>query len=355
MAKKRGIATSVNVLSAIKIPLGDSEAVEMNFAETEPASIGGFVYRDDNNDGNRQSGELGIHGIRVRLVPIATVSSQEALFATTDASGAYQFDGLSPGSYEIIEVDQPQDLIDGLDSAGTIDGNVVGIADEPGDAIRNIGLFGGDVGIEYNFGELALGKISGLVYLADPGLDCSGTHPPQSFEALGGVIVELQRPDGNVVSRITTTPMGEYRFSDIPPGVYRIVQYTPGDLLDGSAHVGTIDGQHSGQATDGTMIRQITMTPGGTGIEYDFCEVAPANLSGNVYYDHSNDGQRDTGEQGIANTRVSLIDSSGTVVQQTTTDADGKYEFHGLMPGTYELREDQPIGYIDGIDSVGRV
>ncbi|MEO1616741.1 MAG: SdrD B-like domain-containing protein, partial [Planctomycetota bacterium] len=350
-----GIAEGDNVLTEIALPLGDTDAVEMNFAEARPASLSGFVYRDDNNDGIRQTTESGLAGVTVRLVPVGSSTAADSVDAVTDASGAYSFAGLRPGQYEVIEVNQPAGLLDGLDSAGTISGVTVGVAENPGDAIRGISLRGGDVGIEYNFGEIAYAEISGFVYLAAPGADCTGELQPGSDEPLEGVLVELQRPDGNVISRVSTTANGSYSFTDVEPGEYRIVQYTPDGLIDGRAFPGMIDGVRLGDSESGMMISRITLSPADVGVEYNFCEIAPANLSGWVYYDASQNGVRDNGEAGIPNTTVMLVDENGDVVQTTISDAEGRYEFRGLPPGNYEIRQEQPADYLDGGDSLGTI
>ncbi|MCC9601882.1 carboxypeptidase regulatory-like domain-containing protein [Stieleria sp. JC731] len=350
-----GSAIGLDVLSSIEIPLGDSDAVEMNFAEAEAASIGGYVYRDNNDNGIREAGETGIAGVTIRIVPVVTVGDQDAVTTVTLSDGSYYVSNLSPGTYEIFEVTQPAGLIDGKDTAGTVNSVTVGVADTNGDAIRAINLDGGDVGVEYNFGELETGEISGLVYLANPGEACYPTYDPSLAEPLGGVIVELQTPDGNVISRVTTTPMGVYHFGDVVPGQYRIVQYTPDGLLDGASYAGTIDGVSMGQALDGTVIRQITMTPGGVGTDYHFCEIAPVTLSGYVYHDRSFEGTRDPGEEGIAGASISLVDDSGNTVATTQTDSNGFYQFESLPPGNYTLIEQQPSGYLDGIDRAGTI
>ena len=348
-----GSAVDPNTIAEIIIPLGDQSSINNDFAEAVPSSIEGYVYRDDNDNGSRDAGEVGIAGVQVRLLPIQTIAPQSTLTVTTNEDGSYAFEGLAPGKYEVIEIQQPPNLTDGKDAAGTIDGQVVGVADNPGDRIREIMLAGDDHGIEYNFGELALGSLGGFVYLAAPGADCTGDHDAEGNTPIAGARVQLQSVEGIVVAEVTTASDGSYMFDDVPRGLYRIVQFTPNGLLDGNSHVGVIDGVQSGQAVSGGLISEITLTPGGVGTEYNFCEIAPATISGYVYHDQSNDGSRDAGEEGIAGSTVSLVDSAGNIVATATTDANGRYEFDGIEPGDYSLVQTQPDGFYDGIDSVG--
>lgn len=118
-----------------------------NFSEVQPASIAGNVYFDASNDGVRDPGESGISGVTVELTgPVNRTT-------TTDANGAYRFDGLPPGEYTVTEI-QPQGWDDGLDTRGTVDGAGRG-DDSANDIIASIQLVPGDAGIEYNFGEIA--------------------------------------------------------------------------------------------------------------------------------------------------------------------------------------------------------
>ncbi|MCG8651062.1 MAG: carboxypeptidase regulatory-like domain-containing protein, partial [Pirellulales bacterium] len=350
-----GQAESVDVLTEIAIPLGGTSAVNFDFAEAQSASLSGFVYQDDNNDGVRDPSETGIAGVQVRLVPLDTIAPQASLTAITDANGAYRFSGLAPGSYEVIEVNQPADLSDGKDSPGTIAGQVVGVADNPGDRITAISLAGNDVAVEYNFGEVPFGSLTGFVYLAAPGEDCNSHHDTDGSTPLVDVSLELQSSDGTTIATTRTGADGSYRFGRLPVGNYRIVQFTPDGLIDGSAHTGTIDGLPVGSALGGGLIQDITLTAGGLGVEYNFCEAAPANISGYVFEDQSNDGIRDVGEVGIEQTRIALVDSVGNIVATTQTDQNGRYEFTGIAPGQYSLVETQPAGFLDGLDSVGRI
>ena len=87
-----------------------------------------------------------------------------------------------------------------------------------------------------------------------------------------------------------------------------------------------------------------------------------ASLSGTVFADRNNDGQKNFNDYGLLGVTIQLIgtdDSGNTVSLSTTTDADGNYSFTGLRAGTYTILEGTlPPQYgllFDGIDSVGTV
>jgi len=326
-----------------------------------PASISGFVYRDDNDSGTRDPGEIGLGGIRVRLEPIDTIAPQSSLITTTSADGSYRFENLMPGEYRVVQLDQPAGLQDGKDAAGTIGGVIVGQAMNPGDQIIDVILAGGDEGVEYNFGELPLGSISGYVYLAAPGSDCFGSTEPEGSTPLADVLLQLRDETGTTIATTRTDANGRYQFDQLAAGTYDITQITPEGLFDGGSRAGTIRSIATGlevaigEAVDGGLIRDVDLSPGGEGTGYDFCEAAPASLSGNVYHDRDNDGVREPGEEPIPGTTLTLVDADGLTVAMTQTDANGAYQFVDLAAGTYRILEAQPIGFLDGIDSVGRI
>ena len=60
-----------------------------------------------------------------------------------------------------------------------------------------------------------------------------------------------------------------------------------------------------------------------------------------------NDGRKNSGELGIPDITVELLNSGGTVIATTETDTNGVYLFTGLIPGTYSVRIPQDE-FIDG-------
>jgi uncharacterized repeat protein (TIGR01451 family) len=62
-------------------------------------NISGTVFEDQNHNGVREAGEPLLPGVTI------TLSGTASLTTTTDASGAYSFNNLSPGAYSVTETD----------------------------------------------------------------------------------------------------------------------------------------------------------------------------------------------------------------------------------------------------------
>lgn len=97
--------------------------------------------------------------------------------------------------------------------------------------------------------------------------------------------------------------------------------------------------------------------------------VAPstASLSGFVYVDADNSGQREEDsygapiELGLPNVTITLFRTDegaadpSTPLDQMTTGPGGEYLFEGLEPGTYRIVEEQPECFLDGQETLGIV
>lgn len=60
------------------------------------------------------------------------------------------------------------------------------------------------------------------------------------------------------------------------------------------------------------------------------------SLSGYVWLDKNKNGGKDVEEENISSVKVQLL-KSGTMIKATTTDGSGKYEFKGLLNGSYSV------------------
>ena len=88
--------------------------------------------------------------------------------------------------------------------------------------------------------------------------------------------------------------------------------------------------------------------------------VAKASIGNFVWEDKNYNGLQDSGEAGIANVTVKLLNSVGAVLASTTTGANGEYLFGNLNPADYKVQVVAPSGYFttkkdqganDGVDS----
>jgi protocatechuate 3,4-dioxygenase beta subunit len=293
--------------------------------------------------------------------------------AVTDSQGYYQFTVLAPGKYAVMEI-HPDGWLDGKDTPG----NLGGVADPAigADMIRMIMIDFGVHGVEYNFGELKPGSISGKVK-ASTLPDCESD--PDAIP-LSGVMIELLDASGNVIRTTTTDAMGMYRFDGLRPGNYSVREIQPAEYFDGMDHLGSGSGSFLGN----DYLADIFVGSEQHLVEYDFCEVPPAVLSGFVFIDGPpivqlgtptpeelaalRDGLLTADDTRLGGVIMELRDGfSGDPIMaeqalpgyygagpiRVVTDANGFYEFQGLAGGTYAVVQIQPGGVIDHLETPG--
>lgn len=104
--------------ASVTVPVGGREVVDIGIAEE--VSLGSTVWIDDDGDGTRDAGELGIAGVAVSLYD----NLGNLVAGTfTNGDGNYLFTGLAPGTYR-VELDRatlPDELRATYDRDGTPD------------------------------------------------------------------------------------------------------------------------------------------------------------------------------------------------------------------------------------------
>jgi hypothetical protein len=216
--------------------------------------------------------------------------------------------------------------------------------------ITAINLLPGTAGINYNFGELLPGSLSGLVYLDanDEGIKETGEV------GLSGITITLSGTDDRgaaVHASQLTAADGTYSFQNLRPGTYIITETPPATYLDGQDTIGSLGGVVSSE-----QFSAIVLNAGAGGQNYNFAEVLPGSLSGFVYVDFNNDGILDNGDARVGAVTITLSgtnDLSQSVFATQVSLNDGSYQFLGLRPGTYVLTLTQPSNYVPGRDSAG--
>lgn len=326
-----GKATDANNITRI-ILVGGSNAINYDFCDLVPAEISGHTYFDANNNGRRDTGEAPLANVAVQLRDSSgtIIASQN-----TDAQGFYSFKNVRPGVYQVTE-QTPVGYLPGQASAGSLGGQT----DSTGDLIRIIPLGSGAKGVNYDFGEILVGSLSGTVYV-DSNRDCIRQEDERP---LAGVIITLLSASGSVVATAVTDSNGNYHFDNLQAGTYTVRESQPAGYFQGGQKAGSGGGIDTVQ----DVISQIEIGPGEDLVEYDFCEVEPGSISGTVFVDRDFDCVQDTTERSLAGVKVELLDDANRVVASTVTDSNGNYSFTNLMPGKYSVRETQPTGLFQG-------
>ncbi len=311
----------------------------------KPIMLSGVVYHDRNQTVMQDAGEEGIAGVGLTLEQWnGTTYVSTGKTAVTDANGAYKFNGLLPGKYRVVET-QPSGWFSTGSKAGTVNGATRGTTSGP-DALIEITLDGGETSIRNDFGEILPAKISGTVH-ADPEWDC--IVGPNDI-LLAGVKMELLNAQGIVIATTFTNAAGYYEFTGLMPGTYGVNEIQPTGYYDLATHIGSAGGIKSGNT-----VSQILLSSGTDAVNYNYCEAVPGEISGRVWADPQGDCNWATGGIALSGVVIELLDQNGVVIRTTTTDVNGQYKFTDLAPGTYGVREIQPVGYFQGAAHIGSV
>ncbi|MBQ3453575.1 MAG: hypothetical protein IJG25_01785, partial [Thermoguttaceae bacterium] len=241
-----------------KIQLGwNQHGIDYNFGELKLGSIEGNVFEDRNDNGWMDSGEPGIAQVKIELLKWNGTQYEVIDSQLTDHTGHYRFDNLAiNGEYAVRET-QPTEYVDGKEQLGTFNNVPRGVVGE--DQFTKINIGWNEHGVEYNFGELLLGSISGYVFEDH---DNNGFYEPA---AQGGVDVPIANvtvtlyvkgADGSyTIARdkngdprtARTDALGYYKFDNLDiEKVYAVRETQPSDYSDGKEQLGTFNGVNRG-------------------------------------------------------------------------------------------------------------
>ncbi len=325
-----GLDGKTDIISLIS---GEND-LELDAGAFRTASIGDYVWTDENANGIQEQGEKGLAAVKVELYSTSGTKIAETF---TDANGWYQFTGLRPGDYYLIfyapegHYQSPADLggNDALDSDTGTDGKT---------AITS--LASGENDISWDAGYYRLSALGGFVW---EDLNADGIYQPGEGSAISGVTVNLYHSDGTLVGTTTTDANGQYLFQDLVPGDYYLTFQSPQGYSFSPANQGGNDNMDSDPAVNGRT-ETTTLLSGESDLTWWAGLNRKSSLGDYVWNDADANGLQDAGEAGISGVSVQLYDAAGNLIQTTSTDGNGYYSFTDLQPGSYSLKFLAPAG-----------
>jgi SdrD B-like domain/Secretion system C-terminal sorting domain len=349
------------------LPAGSRNlSLDAGMYQTTPAGtarLGDRVWFDQDRDGVQDAGEPGVGGVIVSLytngVDGIAGTADDVLVATTstNSSGAYQFVNLAAGNYNVGFSNLPAGFSFTQPVSAGDNANNTNSDANPGTGRTGSFTLGAGESEQTVDAGLVAGTPAGQGSLGNKvwyDINSNGLQDAGETGA-SGVTITLQRDlnnDGDFTdageaafATTTTNSLGEYIFTGLDAGTYRVqfsnlpTGYNVSAQNSGANDAIDSDGGNpvGGVSTTGNY----TLAQGEDNLTVDLGinknNPARGSISDKVWFDIDGDGLRDAGEPGIAGVTVTLYDNAGAVLAVTTTDANGNYLFDNLVAGTYQV------------------
>ncbi len=345
-----------------------------------PVKIGDYVWLDANADGIQDSNEEGIEGVTLQLYQTngnpATYACASDSIATNmgysgDNQGNISFGGkwVSTTSAATLFANGELNFLAGYDVSRmyTLPSNYTPTSVTVSLKVRKNSAVGtsDNMTVQYYTGSswITLGNLNGS------NVTSTSSYNTVTFSSssVGGLLTSkgirfvngsgIDAGDYFYISELkinavgtceifaTTDASGYYEFNPsnglAPNTQYEIRIAESQSSVNGLAVTSTGQGTTStdNNGTDGgayTTSGTITSPTSGQNLDYDF-GFKGYSIGNLVWWDLDNNGTKGGSEAGVPGVSVILINAQGEKVQETTTDANGKYYFHGLLPGNYQV------------------
>jgi uncharacterized repeat protein (TIGR01451 family) len=336
-------------------------------------SVSGTVWADlgVTPNGVKNVGEPGIPFVTVELLNGTCVAGSTCPTTVTDSTGFYSFTGLANGSYRVLVRTA---TLPGAGAVQTGDPDQVGVlcttCDNQNTAAKALTLSNGNAAdddfVNNNFGYSIGNVVFGTLW---DDIDGDGVKDPGEA-ALSGITVDLRNGVcvvGSTCPRVTTDASGRYRFVNVANGNWSVVVVTTTLPVLAAPQTwqqtGDPDQAGSTCTTCDNTKATVSVTGGNIFGAYDFGyrRAGTSSIGDTLYADWNGNGSQGSGEEGIANVTITLInDVNGDGVRNcgtdticgnaddidlvravTTTNATGGYAFNLLPAGNWIVLVDE--------------
>ena len=297
--------------------------------------------------------ESGVANVGVTLYE-ADCSTVAVAEITTDANGAYNFDGLTPSDYCVgfnlatLPVGYKVTTQNVITTTDLLDSDV----DSNTGKTQSTNLEGSESDTSWDMGIYKPASIGDKVWL-----DSNANGIQESNESgVANVTVTLYEGDcstvvtvdsnGGAITPITTDGLGNYNFTNLIPSDYCVgFSNLPANHVVTPMNSGLDDGVDSDVNPITKKAVATILSSGESDTSWDMGLYEPASIGNKVWLDSNANGIQENNESGVANVTVTLyegdcstvvtVDDSGNAITTETTDANGLYNFGNLTPKEY--------------------
>ncbi|MBQ8537986.1 MAG: carboxypeptidase regulatory-like domain-containing protein, partial [Clostridia bacterium] len=289
-----------------------------------PGRVSGAFFNDANDNGVQDGGEGGLAGVTVTLV-----NQKEGTIAfqtVTGNDGGYSFNRVMPGSYH-VRYDLPEGGAFAPVAAG-------------GNVLTGVGLTAASDIFDFKTadqkamplaGGLILARLEGRIY---EDLNGSGQYE-EGERFLSGVRLTFEGQE-----QITGAD-GAFLVDGIRPGSYTL------NLAGLENYVFTRNGEAIAPRGQNTYEGIYNAAAGQMDTGLMIGMVPQAQITGYIWMDEDLSGSWNEMDTMLSGMDVTLRDlTDGTTRYQAVTDSDGRFQFAGLVPGSYDALVELPAGCI---------
>jgi hypothetical protein len=353
----RAVDSSTGNATSTNLTTDGASDMTLDFGFVSPyVSVGNLVWFDTDKDGIQDAGEPGLAGVTLSITKadgsaVTNVFNQPVTTTTTNSSGLYLFDNLPFGSYKVTATNPT-----GYDTTTALAGSDRAVDSSTGNATSTNLTTDGASDMTLDFGFTAPRVSVGNLVWFDKNHD--GVQDPNEA-GIEGAVLSITKMDGTSVTNVfgiavgsvTTDAAGRYLFDNLPVGQYKVSIAPPAGFTPTLVGSGT-KGTDSAAGTD-TSISLPNDGDSDMTLDFGFYPIS-VSVGNYVWLDSNSDGIQDSTESGIAGVTLTITKADGSPVTDvvgnsvttTKTDADGKYLFANLPPGSYRVTVTPPNGLV---------
>lgn len=326
-------AAPQGLTGSVVIPVGTLEMgasiADVRVGALKTATVGGMIWMDQDDDGRRQTDDLGVSGVRIVMTMTDGADAGQTYETVTDESGVYRFEGVMPGKAQ-VSFELEQGYAFGRRVSGIRRVSCVDQLDSIHATTNAFAVSSGEQRTDLDVAVVGVGTISGMVwedsrYDGRFGSDEGGVP---------GVLIELVDVLTNrAVRSAQTDDTGAYAIDFARKGEYRMRVTLPDGRIftrSGESAIEDVDVQEA-------LTEQFALDMGEDKDALYIGAISPAVISGRVVIDANEDGVCGEQESGLEGAAVTAM-QGGTVVATAYADVQGRFTFDTLRPGTYRLR-----------------